>query len=233
MVQVVFQTAKTILWEMLHLDGADPIGNRLVELKSELREVRSFHLVVAEPSRDGRPAVSVRFRWDGDTLDRDDHEGPYLYVSSSLGQTGAEEARASSWARLRERHATIDAGVLFLPVPVLRTAVSLSWAGWSRASDDLARYGGGTAFDTFGVGGGLELGGIGLGLPLRLGARYATLPFSPNDEQPREIDLSMGTGIGLAGGLALLDVAVERVMRDGAGVSEQAWHVSLGVRVRP
>jgi uncharacterized protein with NRDE domain len=101
-----------ILWEMLHLDGADSIGNRLNELRGELRKVRSFHLVVAQPSRDGRPAVSVRFRWDGNTLERDDHEGPRLYVSSSLDQTGAEEARASSWARLRERHGEIDARVL-------------------------------------------------------------------------------------------------------------------------
>lgn len=101
-----------ILWEMLRLDGADSIGDRLAEVESELREVRSFHLVVAEPARDGRPAVSVRFRWDGDTLERDDHGGPRLYVSSSLDPTGAEEARTRSWARLRERHGAIEPGVL-------------------------------------------------------------------------------------------------------------------------
>jgi len=92
-----------ILWEMLHLCGADAIGSRLADLESELRRVRAFHLVVAEPSRDGHPAVSVRFRWDGGALERDDHPGPRLYVSSSLDPTGAERARASSWRRFRER----------------------------------------------------------------------------------------------------------------------------------
>jgi hypothetical protein len=101
-----------ILWEMLRLDGADSIGSRLAELDSELRETRSFHLVVAEPSRDGCPAVSVRFRWDGERLERDDHEGARLCVSSSLSQTGAEEARSSSWGRLLERHEEIDPAVL-------------------------------------------------------------------------------------------------------------------------
>jgi hypothetical protein len=101
-----------ILWEMLHLDGADAIESRLAAARSELPEVRPFHLVVAEPSRNGRPAVSVRFRWDGSTLERDDHEGPRLYVSSSLDPTGAERTRASSWRRLLERHGTIGPAVL-------------------------------------------------------------------------------------------------------------------------
>jgi len=96
-----------ILLEMLHLDSADAIGSRLADLENELRGVRAFHLVVAEPSRDGRPAVSIRYRWDGDALERDDHEGPRLYVSSSLNQTGAERARASSWRRFCERHEEI------------------------------------------------------------------------------------------------------------------------------
>jgi hypothetical protein len=93
-----------ILWEMLHLDGADAIGTRLADLEDELRGIRAFHLVVAEPSWGGRPASSVRFRWDGDALERDHHESPRLYVSSSLDPTGAERARAISWRRFRERH---------------------------------------------------------------------------------------------------------------------------------
>jgi hypothetical protein len=101
-----------ILWEMLHLDGADAIGSRLADLESELRGVRAFHLVVAEPSRDGRLASSVRFRWDGGALERDDHEGLRLYVSSSLDQTGAEQARASSWRRFCERHEEIGSAEL-------------------------------------------------------------------------------------------------------------------------
>jgi hypothetical protein len=96
-----------ILWELLHLQGADAIARRLADLDNDLRGVRAFHLVVAEPSRDDRSARSVRFRWDGGALERDDHEGPRLYVSSSLDPTGAERARAGGWRRLRERHEEI------------------------------------------------------------------------------------------------------------------------------
>jgi uncharacterized protein with NRDE domain len=97
-----------ILWDMLHLDGADAIGSRLAELQDALREIRSFHLVVAEPGRRGSSATSVRFRWNGKALERDDHSGPRLYVSSSLVQTGAEEARTDSWSRWLERRVEID-----------------------------------------------------------------------------------------------------------------------------
>ena len=88
-----------ILWEMLHLDGADAIGTRLAELEDELRGVRAFHLVVAEPSRGGRPASSTRFRWDGGALERDHHEGARLYVSSSLDPTAEDglSRRDDAW----------------------------------------------------------------------------------------------------------------------------------------
>ena len=89
-----------ILSELLHFDDADAVGAHLDAIGDRLRDVRAFHLVVAERPRTGRQARSVRFRWDGRHLARDDHEGPWLYVSSSLDQTGAEQMRAASWRKL-------------------------------------------------------------------------------------------------------------------------------------
>jgi len=89
-----------VLLGMLHLDQADAVGSHLADMKERLRAVRSFHVVVAEPPRGSRAARSVRFRWDGRRLERDDHDGAHLYVSSSLDPTGAEAARESSWLRL-------------------------------------------------------------------------------------------------------------------------------------
>jgi hypothetical protein len=101
-----------ILVELLHLDGADTIGAHLEGIKVRLGGVRAFHLVVAEPPHEERPARSVRFRWDGSCLTRDDHDGPRLYVSSSLNQTGAEQARDASWRRLLETSPEPDGNTL-------------------------------------------------------------------------------------------------------------------------
>ena len=97
-----------ILSELLHLDGADSIGDHLGDIGARLGGVRAFHLVIAEPPREGCLAPSVRFRWDGKRLARDDHHGPRLYVSSSLDQSGAEQARDASWKRLLDTNPEPD-----------------------------------------------------------------------------------------------------------------------------
>jgi len=126
---------------------------------------------------------------------------------------------------------TIVGGLRVTPAPPLRWATSVVWRSWSRADDDLA----GRAFDTWELGSGLEFGGPeGTSrVPLRVGFRYATLPFSPTDDQPREIGVSMGFGLVMAAGRGLMDVALERARRTGAGSSETAWQLSWTVTVRP
>ena len=117
----------------------------------------------------------------------------------------------------------------------MRFMTTARWRSWSRAQDDLA--GAGTrAFDTWEVGSGLEIA-TGAGnrgkFPLRLGVRYAQLPFSPSNAQPREWNFSVGTGAPFAANRAVIDVALERFQRDGAGARERGWYVTVGFTITP
>ncbi len=117
----------------------------------------------------------------------------------------------------------------------MRLMTTARWRSWSRGQVDLA--GTGTqAFDTWEVGSGLEITsgpGDGGKFPLRLGVRYAQLPFSPSDEQPREWNFSVGTGAPFAANRAVIDIALERFQRDGAGARERGWYVAVGFTVTP
>lgn len=130
---------------------------------------------------------------------------------------------------------TLSGGFVLAPSPVVRWSGTATLRTWSGANADLEPAGGARAFDTVELGTGIELGGVGSGfqLPLRVGVRYATLPFSPADDQPHDLTLAGGTAFGFAGGRAAIDLAVERVMRDGGGASERAWAVGIALTVRP
>ncbi len=143
--------------------------------------------------------------------------------------------------RLRRTRGDITVSEVDLPTTVtgglqggvrgrLLLSVTASWRSWSTADDDLAPVGN-NAFDTWELGVGLELGV--LAVPIRLGARYAQLPFSPTADRPREIDLAFGTGIRFANNRATFQLAVERAFRDGGGASERAWQFAFGLLVRP
>jgi hypothetical protein len=109
------------------------------------------------------------------------------------------------------------------------------WRSWSRGQDDLASTGT-RAFNTLEVGSGLEIGSLGEGglrFPIRLGVRYAELPFSPNDDQPTEWNFAVGTGAPFAGNRAVIDLALQRFTREGAGASEQGWYFAVGITITP
>jgi hypothetical protein len=128
---------------------------------------------------------------------------------------------------------TSYAGGLFLSLhPSIRLATTAERHLWSSADPDLEAAGGANAMDTWAIGSGVELGGS-AGTPLRLGARYATLPFSPSDEQASEFLVSAGTAMRFAGGRASLEASVERIMRDGAGAEERAWFLMFALTVMP
>ncbi len=127
---------------------------------------------------------------------------------------------------------TLSAGLQVTPVGPIRWFTTFMWRSWGEADGDLTAR----AFDTWEIGTGVELGGPESGLsrfPLRLGYRYATMPFSPTDDQPFEVNFSLGLGAVFAGNRGLVDVALERAYRNGGGARETAWQVSWTVTVRP
>lgn len=127
---------------------------------------------------------------------------------------------------------TLAGGVQVAPARAVRLVATATWQSWGSADADLDAR----AFDTWAIGAGLELGGPETGasrFPLRLGYRYATLPFSPTDDQPTEATFSLGVGGAFAGGRGLVDAALERVYRNGGGARETAWQLLWMVTVRP
>lgn len=131
---------------------------------------------------------------------------------------------------------SVSAGAILAPVRMLRLSVSAQHRSWSVAQGDVPEWTTLTVFDTWELGSGLEIGGpdVGAGrFPLRLGFRYAQLPFSPNADQPREIGLSAGSGVVFASSRASFEFSLERVVRDGGGATERAWQLALGLTLRP
>jgi hypothetical protein len=72
-------------------------------------------------------------------------------------------------------------------------------------------------------------------VPLRLGARYATLPFrwDAQSDWGAERALTGGFGIYLAGGAARTDIGIERGTRGGSdfGVDESFWRLGVSLTV--
>ncbi|MSR07566.1 MAG: hypothetical protein EXR93_10955 [Gemmatimonadetes bacterium] len=130
--------------------------------------------------------------------------------------------------------ASLHAGVDARPVAGVRLAAGVGWRSWSSAAGDVAA--GTRAFDTFEAGGGIELGGAPRTqprFPIRLGIRYATLPFSPTGDQPHEVNLSGGTRVRFAQNRVTFDLGVERTVRNGGLVNETAWQLNLGFEITP
>jgi hypothetical protein len=72
---------------------------------------------------------------------------------------------------------------------------------------------------------------------LRVGARYRTLPFLAAGSEVNELSFAAGIGTQFFRNRATFDVALERAGRkpsdSGVGVTERAYILSFGLRVRP
>jgi hypothetical protein len=129
-------------------------------------------------------------------------------------------------------------GMRWRPSPKLDLATQTILRTWSGANSDLLEQGGTGAENTVEVAVGLEYVSDvkrPFRRPLRLGARYATLPFplTPG-EQGHEFGISAGTGIRFAQQRAGIDVSLEHQWRsEGSAYSERAFILSVGVSVRP
>ena len=138
----------------------------------------------------------------------------------------------------------IRAAVSGALAPQLDAVLSLAWADWAGAADDL--LGGGSAGGVLALGAGIEWEAptlFGRGLPVRLGWRRAELPFRPGSEEGSQegsqdtVESSYALGLGFMMSafegipLASIDVAVERGSRSGGAVSEDFWRSTVSLRI--
>ncbi|HRP07296.1 MAG TPA: hypothetical protein PLL69_02310 [Gemmatimonadales bacterium] len=161
-----------------------------------------------------------------------------IYLAGTIRQDGSLDVRRDS----------VPAGEVDLPLTLsvagrlrVTTGMALSaqftTQNWSVANRGIVESGGVGARNTIEVAAGLEL----LGnvrrpdhLPLRVGVRHAQLPFMLGEgSQPRELGVSLGTGLRFARDQGGIDLALERIQRSqGSLYSESAWQLSVGVSLR-
>lgn len=132
---------------------------------------------------------------------------------------------------------TFGFGVRWRPVPNLDLASQVIYRTWSGANSDLLSQGGTGAENTVQVALGGELTPDlrrPFRRPIRFGVRFGTLPFPlVPGQQPKEVGLSVGSGIRFAQQRAGIDLGLEHVWRSAGAYSERALMVTLGVTVRP
>jgi hypothetical protein len=172
--------------------------------------------------------------------------GNALSVSAAVsggGELTAESDQAGVAGASYTLPLTLDAGASARVSQQLMAAASVRMARWSTLDDDLSGATGGTgagygagARDALQLSGGLEYEGLrllGRPLPVRLGGRYAELPFrwSADAEFPDERAVTGGLGILFAGGAAALELGGERGWRggDASVLDESFWRVSLSL----
>jgi hypothetical protein len=131
----------------------------------------------------------------------------------------------------------VDAGASAKLTGQALVVASASWQGWSSLNDELASSGG--ARDAASATAGVEYNGfslLGKPVPLRLGARYAQLPFrwsGADTDFPSERAVTAGLGLRLGGPAATLAAAAERGWRGGssAGIDEPYWRFTFSLQV--
>ena len=132
---------------------------------------------------------------------------------------------------------TFGLGIRLQPGEKVELGVQSIMRTWSGANSDLLQQGGTGAKNTFEVSAGAQYTSDPkrpYRRPIRLGARYATLPFPlVPGEQGHEVGVSLGTGMRFAQQRAGIDLSLEHLWRSEGLYSERAFIVSLGVSVRP
>ncbi|HEY7684134.1 MAG TPA: hypothetical protein VH879_15930, partial [Gemmatimonadales bacterium] len=169
----------------------------------------------------GGLTVSALFRMDGDaSIERD---------STNVGDVDLPIA--------------FGGGFRWRPTARLDIGTHVVTHRWGSADADLRAMGGTGARNTVEIAAGAELirsPRRPQQRPIRLGARYATLPFPvENGSQAHEVGVAIGSGFRFAqdrAGIdhAGIDLSVERVWRRASGGHrEGAWLIGVGVTVRP
>ena len=132
---------------------------------------------------------------------------------------------------------TVGLGLRWRPSPKLSVAGQTLARTWSGANSDLLALGGTGSQNTIEAAVGAEYTSDPrrpYRRPLRLGVRYATLPFPLlAGQRPREFGVSAGSSVRFAQQRAGVDLALEHVWRSQGPYSENGFILSFGILVRP
>jgi hypothetical protein len=164
--------------------------------------------------------------------------GPSFALSAMVRSDGHLNVdRDSARAGTIDLPYSFGLGVRWRPMATLDIAGQTMVRTWSAANSDLLQMGGLGAQNTIEVAAGAEYTSDPrrpYRRPLRLGAHYATLPFSlVPGHQGHELGVSVGSGLRFAQQRAGIDLAVEHVWRSEGVYSENGFLISLGISVRP
>lgn len=105
---------------------------------------------------------------------------------------------------------------------IARAAASIEWRSWSNSGPD--------AYNTINWSAGLELGSPGNGL--RVGGRGGHMPFGPGGSAPSEWGVAAGLGRTFSGKHGIVDLGIERLVRDGGGLHEGVWTLLFGLTIK-
>lgn len=160
-----------------------------------------------------------------------------LSLAASIRQGGVMKLRIADTVRTEAKVPNrYGLGVRVDAIPGLTLFGGADRNEWSRMND----LGSATAnaTDSWEYSGGVEFTGPrARALTSRsysLGFRQRDLPFAAAGATVGERIFSGGASVPLAGGRAMLDLALQRAQRDAAGgVKERAWLLSFGLTVRP
>lgn len=185
-----------------------------------------------------RQSAELSFLGFGASLGALIHLSPSLSVAGSVRMDGALDVeRDSTGTGTIEMPLSLNAGLQFRPSSRWLIAGQIGTRTWSRANPGITALGGVSARNTVDVSAGVEYIRDRRSpdqLPFRAGFRRAELPFLlVQGSQPREMGVSVGTGVRFARGVGAIDVALERVRRtQGPDFTENAWLLSVGVSLR-
>ena len=157
-----------------------------------------------------------------------------LGVSARTGGSVSADSSGSTLSTA-DYPSRAGASIEYTGVRGISFAGRLGWVAWSNL--ETLSLTGAPVSDSWEYGVGLEGPGprvFGADLPLRAGYRQRDLPYGlPDGSTVTENAWSAGLGVPVARGRGMLDVTIERMMRDGGGAErERAWVLGLGMLLR-
>lgn len=157
-----------------------------------------------------------------------------LGVSGRTGG-GVKASAGDTTLATADYPARAGASIEYTGITGIALAGRAGWTGWSSLEG--LSVTGAPVRDTWEYGFGLEGRGpsvFSLEPALRLGYRSRELPYGlPDGSGVSENAIAGGFGVPVAGGRGMLDLTIERLVRDAPGsVGERAWTVGLGMLLR-